>query len=315
MDIMINILIMYSTEAPTPQHVVRLESMAGVGRVNVALSESEAIKFSQDAEVILGHRYLWQCLPHTNDLRWVQATAAGVDRLVTPELVQKKPLLSRMPIFSKPIALHGLSMMLSLSQRLSEASFQLGKSITPVKLIPYDFPKRVVIFGMGSIGCQLGKLLQALGCHVTGVSRNPSGEDFPCDQWIDAEKWMETLENADVLFVTAPLTNQTRGLFGQAALSKLPSGAIFINLARGGLVDHLALVQCLEGGHLAGAGLDVIDGASEKDKQRLFNLPNVVYTPKISSLFSQRQMQLEAFVESQVYCYLNGEQVLHQVEF
>lgn len=308
---MTKVLIMYSNESPSPNHVKRLEAMGDGLEVMITDSEASAIEHAAEAEIILGHRYLWQTLPVAKKLLWVQSTASGIDALLVPDLLIRHPLLSRNPISSDVVALHALAMAMSLSRRLAASSFALGAGHEPERTIPLSPPCSSVIYGMGAVGCELGRLLQALGCQVFGVRRTTKCEPLHCERLLTPEVWKDSLAHADSLFICAPLTSHTRRVINAKVLERLPRNAILVNIARGGLVDHTALAEALENGHLAGAGLDTVDGMTDVEKARLLKFPNVIYTPKTAALFPKRQERLETFIESQVERYLSGFPPLH----
>ena len=309
------ILIMYSNDPPSPRHVERLKAIRDDVHVVVADSEAKAIANAHEAEVFLGQRYLWQALPAAARLRWVQATAGGVDALLVPDLYDKRPLLSRTPIFGDVVAWHALAMGLALIRRLPASSFARGAGGEPDRTVPFSPPRRAVIFGMGAIGCELGKLLQSLGCHVCGVSRAGAREGIPCDRLLTPTTWLEALKDADLLFLTAPLTRETERIVNANVLGQLPCHAALVNVARGGLMDHTALADDLDNGRLAGAALDVIDGVTDTERARLFSNPNVIYTPKVSAFSPDRQERLETFIEAQVERYFDDGSPLHLVDY
>ena len=86
----------------------------------------------------------------------------------------------------------------------------------------------------------------------------------------------EVLAAADVLTLHVPLTDETRGIVGHAALSRLKPGAIVVNTARGGLIDEAALADALKSGHVLAAGLDVFEREPPALASPLLALPNVV---------------------------------------
>ncbi len=116
--------------------------------------------------------------------------------------------------------------------------------------------KTALILGYGKIGRRVGRVLDALGMQVLAIRRNPGSDssDIPVHP---PEALHDLLPQADALFLTLPLTEQTRGLIGAAELNLLPQGAILVNIGRGPIVDQGALYHALESGQLHGAGLDV----------------------------------------------------------
>ena len=153
--------------------------------------------------------------------------------------------------------------------------------------------RTAVILGFGAIGRRLGEVCAALGMSVTAVSRSASLEMGRPNDANGIELWSssslhELLPQAQVLFVTVPLTDETRGLIGPTEIDLLPRDAILVNVARGPIVDEDALFSALESGRIAGAGLDVWyrypreedDRSCHSPSNRPFHLlDNVVMSP------------------------------------
>lgn len=167
--------------------------------------------------------------------------------------------------------------------------------------------KTVLILGYGAIGQRVGRVCQALGMQVLAVRRRPAGP-APSDPPAvvqGVETLYDLLPQADVLMVTLPLTEQTRGLIGADELALLPRGALLVNVGRGPVVDEAALYEALRSGRLAGAGLDVWYRYPEGDEARTSTLPsaypfheldNVVLSPHcgggFGSSFTERERML-----------------------
>jgi phosphoglycerate dehydrogenase-like enzyme len=171
-----------------------------------------------------------------------------------------------------------------------------------------------MIFGMGEIGRELGRLLKGLRCTVLGVNRSGATDPSACDA-ILPETWSEHLGQVDLLFLCAPLIRSTWRVIDSEVLDLLPPHAALVNVARGGLVDHRALADRLEAGRLAGAALDVLDEVSDDVRTRLERLPSVILTPHNATFLPGRQQRFERFIEEQVQRYLTGEKPLYSVDY
>ena len=109
----------------------------------------------------------------------------------------------------------------------------------------------------------------------------------------------EVLERSDAIVVLLPLTPETRRLLDRRALSRMPEGALLVNLARGGIVDEEALVESLEQGHLGGAALDVFDEEPLPAESPLWDTPNLLVTPHMAGLSGDYlDRALEIFIEN-----------------
>jgi phosphoglycerate dehydrogenase-like enzyme len=137
--------------------------------------------------------------------------------------------------------------------------------------------RRMGIIGLGAIGSEVARLAAHFGIDVIGVRRTPTGTE-PCTTW-PVTRLHELLPQVDDLVLTAPLTDDTRGIIGRRELALLPQGAHVVNVGRGELVDEPALVAALQSGHLGGAALDVFAVEPLPPDSPLWDLPNVIVTP------------------------------------
>ncbi|MDO4632934.1 MAG: D-2-hydroxyacid dehydrogenase [Eubacteriales bacterium] len=141
------------------------------------------------------------------------------------------------------------------------------------------------IIGMGAIGRRVAEIAAVFGCHV--ICYSASGKKY--DSAYEQVGFDELLERADILSVHAPLNEYTEGLMNREAFRKMKSSAIFLNLARGAIVDEEGLYQALEENDIAGAGLDVLckepmDSANPllkiQDSGKLIITPHIAWAAK-----------------------------------
>jgi D-3-phosphoglycerate dehydrogenase len=146
------------------------------------------------------------------------------------------------------------------------------------------------ILGLGRIGAAVGRRLEAFGMTVVGYDPYVAGAPYPL-LGLD-----ELLGRADLVSVHLPLTDETRGLLSDARLALLGRGAVVVNVARGGIVDEVALARRLEQGLLWGAGLDVFAEEPLPRDHPLRTAPHVVMTPHAAwySVESGRELQWRA---------------------
>lgn len=164
----------------------------------------------------------------------------------------------------------------------------------------------VGIVGTGHIGTQAGRLFSAFGAHVLGYARHErpeataAGIKFVGD--LD-----ELLGASDIVSLHLPSNASTRGMFDAARFAKMKEGSVFINCARGAIVDNDALDDALDAGHLAGAGIDVFDVEPPlPEGYRLLHARNAVLTPHVAFL-TEEAMQRRAKIEfGNVVSWLDG---------
>jgi len=117
--------------------------------------------------------------------------------------------------------------------------------------------KTLVVVGIGRIGGRLVRLAKAFDMHVIGVRRDPAGGANGADEVHGLASLPALLPRADFVALTCPLTPQTEGLIGAAALAAMKPSAFLVNCARGRCVDEAALVAALGAKRIAGAAIDV----------------------------------------------------------
>lgn len=183
--------------------------------------------------------------------------------------------------FGRAVAELGAGLIFALARGIARADHGYKNGV------PYVPPKAgqlmgatLGLVGFGHIGEQLASIGDGLGMRV--IAFDPYA---PPERLGDRARPLdEVLATADHVVCLAASTPETLGLFGAATFAQMKRGACFINLARGELVDELALEAALDSGHLAGAGLDVGSAADQKPAARLALRPDVVATPHVGGM-------------------------------
>jgi D-3-phosphoglycerate dehydrogenase len=181
---------------------------------------------------------------------------------------------------------HAVTLMLLVAKNIRAAETALRTGATAGYYIRHEGieldGKVLGLVGFGRIARHVAQIAAGLGMRVT--TYDPF---LPASAIAAGVERADTLEAllavADVVSVHVPLTDASRGLFGAAAFASMKPGAVFINTARGGLVDQDALLEALETGRLFGVGLDVTDPEPLAVGHPLLGRNNVVVTPHIAS--------------------------------
>ncbi len=156
--------------------------------------------------------------------------------------------------------------------------------------------KTLGIIGVGRIGGEVATRAHAFAMDVVGYDPYVGDSRFQTLRVRRAESLDALLEEADILTVHTPLTEETRGMIGRRELGRLHRGAVVANLARGGIIDDEALLDALESGHLSGAVLDVYATEPLAADHPLRRAPNVFLMPHIgaSTAEAQRNVAVDA---------------------
>lgn len=159
---------------------------------------------------------------------------------------------------------------------------------------------RVLVLGYGSIGRETGRMLEALGCEVTGVARTAR------DRVHGLDELPELLPQAEVLVDLLPLTDATYQLVDAEVLGALPDGALVVNAGRGQTVDTAALVAELEVRRLR-AVLDVVDPEPLPRAHPLWRVPGVIISPHTAGDTPRAELAAWALVGDQLRRFAAGE--------
>ena len=241
------------------------------------------------AQVILGN--VPAAMLHGSPaLEWLQTNSAGVEAYIRPGVLAGDTLLTNATgAYGLAIAEHMLGMLLELFKKLElYRDAQKSGAWQSQGAVKAVYGSTVLVLGMGDIGGEFAARCKALGARVIGVRRSPR----PCPEYADEVHLLEDLDSllpqADVVAITLPGTDATRGLMSRERLAKMKEGAVLLNVGRGFIVDTEALCDALERGHLSGAGVDVTDPEPLPPTHRLWNIPTAVVTPHISGFYHLR---------------------------
>jgi phosphoglycerate dehydrogenase-like enzyme len=133
-----------------------------------------------------------------------------------------------------------------------------------------------------------------------------ASDPFLTEADVELVPFVELLRRADVVSVHAPLTSETYHLFGAEAFAAMRPGVVFVNAARGGLVDQDALLAALDTGHVGAAGLDVTDPEPLPPEHPLLHRDDVVVTPHIASATDAGRLRLYAHAIDNALAVLAG---------
>jgi len=240
-----------------------------------------------DADVLVVSGF-WQndLLGNAPRLRFVQSISAGVNQYALDAFrARGVRLASARGVNERAVAEHALALMLALSRQLHVARDNQarrhwrGMATDPAEREDELAGKTLLVVGLGLIGTRLAHYAKALGMRVLGVRRSASAPDGPVDGVHRPDRLLEVLPQADVIALTCPLTPETTGLIGREALARVKPSAMLINVARGAVVDEPALIEALQDGRIAAAGLDVTVEEPLPAGSPLWGLSNVLITP------------------------------------
>ncbi|GAB3556701.1 2-hydroxyacid dehydrogenase [Spelaeicoccus albus] len=163
------------------------------------------------------------------------------------------------------------------------------------------------LVGYGAIGKIVAGVLRAFGAHVLAYDPYTDAEKLAADGVEAVAALDDLLRRSFVVSIHARLTDETHHLLNRDNLSLLPSGAILINMARGGLLDYSPLPDMLRSGQLGAVALDVYDEEPPGPSWPLFDAPNVITTPHLAGATRQTAHRAADIVAGEIAAYLDGE--------
>jgi D-2-hydroxyacid dehydrogenase (NADP+) len=258
----------------------------GVAHFEVrTLEELERRAHEADVLVVSG---LWRntLLSSAPKLRFVQSFSAGTDQYDKALFMKRGVrLASAQGANERVVAEHAIALILALTRQLHLARDNQGARrwrgmIGDRALREQEVGgKTLAIVGLGRIGVRLAALARAFDMRVIGVRRTTRPEPGVADQVVAQADLARALARADIVALTCPLTTETEGLIGAAALSAVKPGAFLINVARGKVVDEAALIAALADGRVRAAALDCFPEEPLPAESAFWTLPNVLITP------------------------------------
>ena len=173
--------------------------------------------------------------------------------------------------------------LLALARRLDESRTVLAERRWPDRPVGRSLlDATVLIVGLGAIGSALARRLAPFGCRLLGVRARPElGGPDSLELVAGPDQLPALLSQADAVMCCAVLHAGNEGLFSQSEFAAMRPGALFVNVARGRLVDEAALLAALDSGQVGGAGLDVFEHEPADPASPLIRHPRVIATPHV----------------------------------
>lgn len=231
------------------------------------------------------------------NLKYIQLTSAGMDRVPLDYIQQHGIRIHNAAgVYSVPMAEWTLMRILELYKnagkmyaKQAERCWEKDRSWRELA------GKTACIVGYGAYGMETARRLKAFDVTVTVVNRTQKESPW-ADRFYPMEQLDDALAQADIVIMAIALTEQTRGLMNEARFAAMKDGAVFLNAARGSLVDEAALVRALKAGKLSGAALDVFETEPLSGDHELWNTMNLTISPHNSFAGENNHVRLMGMV-------------------
>lgn len=274
-----------------------------------------------DADGYIGGPLSASNLNAAKKLRWVQAFSAGVENqlfLSGNTLMRDSAIiLTNNRIAEGPeLADHALALLLTLTRQLprfmAAQSQEKWQGNSEGILVLKD--KTAVVIGVGGAGFNIATRAWAFGMNVIGVDP----QDYPMTpiikKYVKPDQLDEVLPEADVVFVSAPHTEQSHHMMGKKQFDLMKRGSYFVAVSRGGLYDMAGLVNALDSKRLAGAGVDVTEPEPLPKGHPLWKFNNAIITPHVAGRSDQDYARMVGTARENIKRFAAGKPLINVVD-
>lgn len=271
----------------------------------------ELKKRSQDADIIMiaNNPYPGEVIESAKQLEFINVAFTGFDHVdVETAKAQKIKIANAAGYSDDAVAELVIGLSLDVYRKISEGNqeIRLAEDFSKPFQGRQIKGKKVGIIGTGKIGSQTARLFHAFGADILAYNR--SEKDGMKDLGATYVSLDELMEKSDIISLHLPNNQETKGLISKEKLVLMKEDAIFINCARGPIVDNNALAQALNEEKIAGAGIDVFDMEPPiQADYPLLKAKNTVLTPHVAFLTDEAMVARAHIAFENILAYLKGQ--------
>lgn len=287
-------LLMANTRGWKPEMYTAFESLGFELVFPGGIEEKQYDMDFSDIDAVICYRFFcYNDIRQFSSLKYIHTTSAGIDHMPVDYLRERGiALVNARGVYSAPMAEFALCGVLQLYK--NALSFRKKQQN---HFWRQEFPlrelegKTVTVLGAGSIASETAKRFSAMGCTVTGLCRHPTPREH-FERVLSISELDAVLPESDIVILALPLTAETRRMFNAPRFALMKRGSVFVNLARGPIVDTAALLSALHDGTLSGAVIDVFEEEPLPPDSPLWDTDSLILTPhnSFAGEFNTRRM-------------------------
>ncbi len=249
------------------------------------------------------------------NLKWIHVISAGVEHLHPLDwMFDGLVLTNSSGAHTKKAGEYGLMSILMLQNHMTKIiTNQKNNSFVSLFSNPIA-GKTVVLVGTGNLGTSMAKLVAPLGVNIIGVNKRGRITEG-CSKVISIDKIDTVLPDADFLYLAVPETPETKNLISKERLNMLKPTCGIVNIGRQSVMDYDVLCEKLSNDEIAGAILDVFTHEPIEKNSKLWNIPNLVITPHVSSDDNGNyvKLTLDIFIKN-LKLFIENKELSNQVD-
>ncbi len=250
-------------------------------------------------------------------LRWVHSRSVGLERTLFPEIIASPiPLTNSIGIYSASLGEFTLAAILYFAKDLRRMIRNQMAGVWEPFDVTVVSGQTVGIIGYGDIGRAIAAKVRPMGMSVLAVKRHtssPRGADPLVEQIYGPAQRNEMIARCDYVVVAAPLTEETRGMIGEAEFAAMKATAVVINVGRGPIIDEKPLINALQTGRIKGAALDVFDQEPLPSGHPFYKMENALLSPHCADHTADWINEAVELFIAQYERFRNGEPLINLV--
>ena len=270
--------------------------------------ERKALDFdvSEIEGVICNGLFLYTSIEKFKSLKFIQLTSAGLDRVPLDYIKEHNiKIANARGVYSAPMAEFALCGVLQLYKQSrffykNQKQHKWEKHRGLLELTD----KNVLIVGAGNIGSEVAKRFRAFDANVIGVDLFPNG-NVNFNEVLPLSELDNQLKTADIVVLTLLLTSDNAGFFNADKFNMMKDSAIFVNIARGKLVNQDDMIEAIEQSKIIGAVLDVFEEEPLADNSKLWDFENVILTPHNSFVGDKNNKRMFNVISNNLKGFIN----------
>ncbi len=274
--------------------------------------KSEVAERIKDADIVITNKNQLNSenMKDAKNLKYIGLFATGYNNIDIEYAKKHNITVCNAPGYStEAVAQHTFAFILAILDRVGEynETVKEGDWIKSRTFSYFPLPlselsqKTIGIVGYGSIGRRVGDIAKAFNMRVLVNNRSKVNDETVTQVSLDT-----LLKESDIVTLHCPLNKDSENIMNEKAFSKMKDGAVFVNTARGAMVDEYALRAALESGKLLGAGVDVLRQEPMDKDCPLYNAPNCYITPHIAWAGKETRIRLLEIVYNNIKAFLDG---------